>query len=320
MASAAVLIAVSFAVLAVVSLWGRASLPTTSPRLLLVMPAVLLAALGMVALAWPWRDVLREVGAPALLRRHAIAAYFAGEIGKYVPGAIWPIVGRAERSRRLGVARPHAYGSVALSLGLAYLAAGTVLAATLPLAVAAGAPTGRIAWTVVIVPIGLLALHPRVLSTAARAAGTLLRRDIVLPVAPPWGRSVRLAVAYLPAWLLIGLATTAIAVAVAPDATPTVVFAAAVGSWLAGFLMVPAPGGLGVRELAFAVACGLPVATGLAVAATARLVFVTVDLVGFAVGSWVLRSVTDPSVLDDVRPELLPRDAPTLPVEGAVVP
>ena len=273
---------------------------------------MLLAAAGMTGLAWPWRDVMVAVGAPPLARTRTIAAYFAGEVGKYVPGAVWPVIGRAERARRLGVEVAPAYAGVVLSLGLAYLAAGVVFGLGLPVALVGGSDALDAAWALVVVPAGIVLLHPSVLGAGLRFAERVARRPV--PFTPPaWGASIRLAASYLPAWMLIGAATTIVGTVLAPGADPAQLFAAAVGSWIVGFLVIPAPGGVGVREVTFAAACGLPFGTGLAVGVTARLFFVAVDLVGFAIASRALRSA---SVLDDVGGEPLAVDEPATPVES----
>jgi hypothetical protein len=305
-------VALAFAALAFASLAARATIPLDGTKPVALSIAVLLAVAGMTALAWPWREVLHTVGAPHLARTRTLAAYFTGEVGKYVPGGIWPVVGRAERARRLGVDATPAYASVVLSLGLAYLAAGVVFALALPAALLSGNDALASAWVLVVVPIGLVALHPRVLGTALRLAERLARRPIGF-TPPAWRSSIRLAVSYIPAWLLIGGATALIGLVLAPDAEAAQLFAAAVGSWIVGFLVIPAPGGVGVREIAFAAASGLAFDTGLAIAVTARLCFVAVDLVAFALASRALRRG---SVLDDVGGEALAVEAPPITVEA----
>jgi hypothetical protein len=305
-------VAITFAVLALLSLAGRADVPLDGAAPLELLVAWLVAASGMVALAWPWRDVLALVRAPGLRRAATVAAYFAGEVGKYVPGGIWPVVGRAERARRLGVAAGDAYSSVVLSLGLAYLAAGVVFAFALPVALLDGSSPLDPAWTLVVVPVGAALLHPRVLAPVLRLGEQIARRPI--PFEPPaWRDSLRVGASYVPAWLCIGAATTGIGLVVAPDASAPQLFAAAVGSWIVGFLVVPAPGGVGVREVAFAAACGLPFGTGVAVAVAARLGFVAFDLVAFAVSTRVLARA---SVLDDVAGEAGPVVAPSVDVDA----
>lgn len=91
------------------------ALASASPAWLVL--ALVLAGAGIVVVALGWA---RIVGGD---RRLLVAAFFAGEIGKYVPGGVWPIVGRAEHAVRLGVPRGRAYRSVAESLVCFYAAA-----------------------------------------------------------------------------------------------------------------------------------------------------------------------------------------------------
>jgi uncharacterized membrane protein YbhN (UPF0104 family) len=83
--------------------------------------------------------------------------------------------------------------------------------------------------------------------------------------------------------LAIGAATWLVAAALdpgAPDAL-NIVFATVL-SWVVGFLVVPAPGGIGVREAVFVAAATSLSSPGVAaaVAVVARVVFIMVDLLG----------------------------------------
>lgn len=224
----------------------------------LLVAAVLAAGASMGSLALGWRRCLAALGAQEPVGRVA-RWYFAGELGKYVPGGIWPIVGRGELARRGGVPRPVAYQSVAWSLACWYGSA------VLPLAVAAG--------------------HPVVQGRAARLVQRASGGRIGLTVLPaPTIR--RLLVGYLPTWILIG-ATAAFVTAAYDHPVGLRAPAVAVLAWVAGFLAVPVPAGAGVREAVFVAASGLPDGLALVVAVTSRLAFVAVDLVGAAAAAAV---------------------------------
>ena len=78
--------------------------------------------------------------------------------------------------------------------------------------------------------------------------------------------------------------------------------AAAVLSWVVGFVLVPVPGGVGVREAAFVAAAGsLDPGIAAAVAVAARAIFVIVDAVGALIGSASLRRPAASSAPDRVR-------------------
>lgn len=251
-----------------------------------ILLALALAAVGMVAIAVPWRAVLGVLGGSLSLTQ-IVARYFVGELGKYLPGGVWPILGRGELARRAGVPRPAAYGSVLLSLAALYLAAMLVVAVGLPTIVGGDGSEWLLA--LVLLPIGVVALHPRVLGAVVALLARITRRPLDV-VIPSWGTAVFLVVRYVPAWLAIGGATWAVARSLDPSAAIFDVGTAAVLSWIVGFVVVPVPGGVGVREAAFvAAASSLDPGLAAVVAVVTRVLFVVVDAVGAGVGSTMLR-------------------------------
>ncbi len=251
--------------------------------------AVVLAALGMLAIAVPWRHAIRLLG-DDLPVRQVVPRYFLGEIGKYVPGGVWPILGRGELARRGGVRRAAAYGSVFLSLFALYLAAMFVVVGGLPSLLSGDDGTGPIV-VLGLLPLGLVALHPRIVGIGIALVERIARRRLELPV-PPWRSSIALVARYVPAWLAIGGATWAVARSLDPTVGVAEIGAAATLSWLIGFVLVPVPGGVGVREAAFIAAAGsLDSGIAAAVAVAARLIFVIVDAGGALIGSVAIRSL-----------------------------
>jgi uncharacterized membrane protein YbhN (UPF0104 family) len=246
-------------------------------------PTTLLAAgalggLGMVIIGLGWGRTLAVLGVsrPPL---DTLYRYFVGELGKYVPGGIWAVLGRSEMAQRGGVPRQVAYGSTMLALAVTYLAA--VLTSALALAAGAAASGAGVAFLLIgLVVVGVLALHPRVMETVLRLVGRIMRRDLEIPV-PPWRASVGLLLWHVPAWLAIGGATWLVAVSLDPTAPDlrNLLFATTL-SWAAGFVAVPVPGGIGVREAVLvATATSLGSAgVAAAVAIIARVVFVLIDV------------------------------------------
>ena len=242
---------------------------------------------GMTAIAVPWRRAIQLLG-DDMPTGQAIRRYFVGEIGKYVPGGVWPILGRGELAVRWGIRRTTAYSSVLLSLMALYLAAMFVVVAGLPALLSGDDGTGPIA-VLLLLPLGLIALHPRSLGAAIAVVERVSKRDVHLDI-PSWRSSVALVVRYVPAWLAIGGATWAVARSLDPSAGVIEVGTAATLSWLVGFVLVPVPGGVGVREAAFVAAAGsLDPGIAAAVAVAARIIFVAVDALGAAIGSSLLR-------------------------------
>jgi uncharacterized membrane protein YbhN (UPF0104 family) len=194
-------------------------------------------------------------------------------------------------ARRGGVPASIGYGSTVLSLGLTYLAA--ILTVALALVAGAAGREGGWWWQPVLalLPLGVLALHPRVVEAVLRLARRVSRRELAIPV-PRWGVSVGLLVWHVPAWLAIGAATWLVAVALDPGAPDfrNLLFATVL-SWVVGFLVVPAPGGIGVREAVFVAAATSLSSPGVAaaVAVVARVLFIVVDLSGAGLSTAAVR-------------------------------
>lgn len=239
---------------------------------------VALAGAGMTWIAVCWRLALGLSG-PRPGRRRTVAWYYAGEIGKYVPGGVWPVLGRGELARRGGVPRGRAYPSVGLSLVALYMAALALVAALAPLDLATRSSSRAPLALLVLLPLGAAALHPRVLGWGRDLLVRLTGRGSEV-VVPPWRATAGLVAAYLPAWLLIWAATWCASRALVPDPPLLQVGVATMLSWVAGFAAVPVPAGAGVREAVFVAAAGLEPGIAATVAVGSRLAFLVVDVAG----------------------------------------
>ena len=243
-----------------------------------------LSAMSLIGFVWTRMLVTRGHHAPP---RSAMAWYFAGQLGKYVPGGIWPIVGRAELAVRGGVPRPDAYAATGLSMVTTYLAAA--------LAICIGS---LVSWTYPLV--GILGIFGCALGFLA-FANTTLRRTVlaalnrVTPRATALTEPRRLLVltmTHLPAWILMSLSTSVTASAFGADIGIAHMLFITSASWLAGFVVVGVPGGIGVRESVFTALAGTALTPGVAVslALASRVVFIAVDLVGALVANIIART------------------------------
>jgi uncharacterized membrane protein YbhN (UPF0104 family) len=197
-------------------------------------------------------------------------------------------VGRGELAVRHGVARAAAYASVASSLAGLYLAG--ALAAVLLLPAAAGARGGAaVDGVVAFLLVGIGGLHPAVVGGAVRFVERLAKRKLDV-VVPSWRNGIALVVGYLPAWIGVGIAQWFCVRALGLHAPIAHVMFASAVAWCAGFLAIPAPGGIGVRESIFVLTSGMASHDAAAAALLARLAFVVADGLGAAAGAlWMTR-------------------------------
>jgi glycosyltransferase 2 family protein len=201
--------------------------------------AALAIALGCAASGWA---ALFE---RAELRRVLAYSFVASQLGKYIPGGIWQFVGQVGLASDAGVTIARSSVIVPVHIVVQIAAAGSVGALACVLA-----PSAPLVWRfVAIAGAGSLALLDRrllrfVARRIARGLGIRLDGDGGLPSQPAIWR------AYL--WtsgtLLASGAAFAImlsSVDASSHSAPIAIFALA---WLAGFLAVLVPAGLGVRE------------------------------------------------------------------------
>lgn len=269
-----------------------------------IVLGVLLAFLGMSTLGMVWRSVIAALlptGSQPPRRIDVFVWYQFGNLGKYVPGGIFQVVGRGELASRGGVPRSVAYNSVALSMGATYVCGALVSAVLLPFALLEHGSISSTWWVFLAIPLGLGCLHPKILGKvfvlAEKAFGGATERQV-----PTWGDSVVLVSRHAPGWLLNGLACYVVTLTF--DHSPnffTIVFAGIV-SWVAGFLVIFVPSGLGVREAMFTAItqASLGSSTAATVAIVSRLVFVVGDALGAALAAAVRSRVASQPSLSSV--------------------
>lgn len=273
------LIAVGFCVYALARDWDRvsSSLRDSDPMSLGI--AIVFSAASMFWLAVLWQRCLLALDVAVPLPEVAVW-YFVGELGKYIPGGVWQVIGRSELAHRSrGVRRSTSYASTLLSYGVMCMGAAVLCAVMSPF-LATGSDGTSWAWVfapaLVLVPV---AVHPMVVAAGVRVASKISRRSIgIQPL--PWRTMLQLVLWSVPAWFFLGAASAALAQGLGIEANLLRVALAAVAAWVVGFLAVPVPAGAGVREVTFATLSGLAAGPAVAIALLARVVLIGVDALG----------------------------------------
>lgn len=260
--------------------------------------AFVCSAAAMTGLALLWWRCLHLFGSPASAA-DSIAWYFGGELGKYLPGGVWQVLGRGELARRGGhVTRSAAYATTLISYGAMCVGAGVACGLVAPFLALSGRGLGYGWLMVALVPLGLAAIHPAVLGRIL-ALGRRVTKGRLDLQAPPWGRMLVLVLWSVPTWVFTGLAAVLVTESLGFDQSPARVAFAAVAAWIIGFLAIPVPAGAGLRELLFVGISGLVVGPGAAVAALSRLLFIVVDGVGGLLGLGRARAAAAAPPTDD---------------------
>ena len=238
-------------------------------------PGWLVVAFGAVLVFYAlqpelWRLILYalgERGDGVQLR----AVWGKSLLARYVPTSALMVVGRVVLAERVGITMRVCLASIVYELGIGICAAvigGAYFAISLP---SLQHTPARFA-ILVVVPIALIGLHPRVFKPLADWALRKLGRE-PLPKALPYRAILLLLPAYLCGWLLVGAGLFCVASAlhdVSSSKLPEI--AAAYGvAFCISVLTFIVPSGLGAREATLATALkgalhSLTLATAIAVA------------------------------------------------------
>ena len=237
---------------AVVRYWGdvRLSIRSVTPAWGLILLSGVLVLAAYAVLIQTWRVMLSAwEGRVPLAFGEASRIWFVSNLGRYVPGKIWQIAAMSALAQQRGVSPVAATGS-ALIVNLANVLSGFVVALAGGVQLLDATTHGRSGTALVVAAIllaGLLLLPillPPAVAFAGRVTGRMTRAPRV-PARSVWAATVGTGVA----WALYGTAFAFLARGVLPLSGSVWDFVAVYTvSYLAGYLFVPAPGGLGVRE------------------------------------------------------------------------
>ena len=231
----------------------RASGRALAPDWVTVALSMVLVLATYALLVHAWRSLVTAWGS-RLDFVDAARIWSVSNLGRYIPGKLWSIAAMGLLARRVGVSPAAASGSAIIGT-LVNLAAGfsvLLFAGSRVLPTLVPGYQGATTALAVLATVGLLAF-PLLIGPFARAAARLLRREASAISVP--ARTLWLVVASnVVAWVGYGLAFRVFAAALALGSAGNWLDYLAVftGSYLIGYLVLIAPGGIGVRELAMA--------------------------------------------------------------------
>ena len=288
-----VLVVFGFLVLTVVSQWSEIQEKGVHFHFWWLLPAVVVLLLFYALGAVAWDLILRFLGYRIGIGR-AQVAWGQPVLARYVPGSVLYVLGRMLLSERVGVPR---------RITIASLAYEQALSATSAIIFSAyffishpdleGNPL-RFA-VLVLIPLAILVLHPRVFGPLANRALRAFGRE-PLPAVIPMRGIVALLGFYLLNWGVMSIGTYFVARSVSDvsvDEILTVGSAQALG-YVAALATLVAPAGLGIRDAVFAWAVKVAVpggsfALGSLIAIAVRGVLTLVEVIYSLAVTWLGR-------------------------------
>jgi len=270
-----------FVVVLLVKQW-----PQVRPLLRRLDPAAIVAATaavlaGVFGTFRAWRAVLADLGSP-LPQAAGMRVFFLGQLGKYLPGSVWPVLAQMELGRDYEVPER---ASAAAFVVFVLLILGTGLALAVPsiplLSHGAHSPLSAW-WALGALVVAVVVATPPVLNRLLALALRLARRQ---PIPAPLsaagiGRAAGWAVI---SWTCYGLHVFVLASALGSGHGAVLLLQSAgafAAAWCAGFLLIAAPAGAGVREAVLVLLLGAAIGRSQAtvIAVLSRLLFLLADL------------------------------------------
>jgi uncharacterized membrane protein YbhN (UPF0104 family) len=191
--------------------------------------------------------VLRLLGAPSTIAR-VFKLNFATNLGKYLPGGIWPVLGRLSLGPRLGLSRRHVAPGMVLEAGLSIAGGLLVFFASLGFGGALPGSTQPWHWAA-LAALVVFALLPPVFRRVLAFGFRLAKVDAPVPHLS-LAATLGMVAYYAVSWMVAGAAFQLYTLALV-DGAPIDVLRYA-GVWavaaIGGLVVLFAPGGLGVRE------------------------------------------------------------------------
>jgi uncharacterized membrane protein YbhN (UPF0104 family) len=269
-------------------LLGRLSVPSV----LAAMAAVLA---GIYATFLSWRAGLNDLGAPLPLTG-GMRVFFLGQLGKYLPGSVWPAVTQMRLGRDYQVP-PRASGAAVVVFMLMLVGSGLLVG--LPVMPLLGDDAAdEYHWLLLVLPLAMLLAAPPVLNRVIAQALRVARRP-AMPSRLSAGGILWVAGWSIVAWLLYGLQVFVLARQLGAEGgwllllQCTGAFAVAFAS---GPLLLVVPAGAGVREAALLLLLGPTITAPRAavVAVVSRLLFIVGDLAWAGAAALAARRARQP--------------------------
>jgi hypothetical protein len=231
--------------------WDGVSSGLTRIGWLSAVEALLALLVAQFANLKVWQVLLAGLGSP-LRTRVAGRILLVGQLGKYLPGSVWPVLTQMELGAQAKVPRPRSATASALAMLMSLVVGLVIAVVTIPFA---AVRSGDYLWVFLLLPFALAFFHPKVLNPLLGWLAKLTKRTpLETPVS---GRTIAVAAAWqVMAWLFQCLQIWILAEKFGTPMGHLVLIALSAWAfaWCVGFVIILAPAGAGPRDLLLVVA------------------------------------------------------------------
>ncbi len=180
--------------------------------------------------------------------------FFISQLGKYIPGSVWPVLAVTAMTRKYRISAERAASGGLLALFLSLITGGSLgIAVTLAAVPGAGGATW---WLLLLIPVAIVVARPSVVFKMLNFGLRTIKRPPLEPSVRPGEYALAVGSSAF-SWVFMGRQCWALCGA----GRRSMALAAGRGrgfalAYTAGTLFVPAPAGVGVREAVLTFALG----------------------------------------------------------------
>ncbi len=241
-----------------------------------------------------WRMILKQLG-HKLSFYSSLKYWMFAELGRYIPGKLWYVMGRAYFGKKEGIRRSVVLLSTFLELSI--LSVTSIIVFLIGVTFVTQLDFTIIGLSILAILILLIAIHPKIFNYFFNLALKLLKRK-QHRVSIPYNKMLKIIVVVVLMWIVHGSAFYLTSKAIYPLELSLAAFALFVGvfaiSWFIGFASFLTPGGIGVREaiMTYFLSFYIPSSFAVIMAVAFRLVLIVVEF-GFGAVLFSLHNFFD---------------------------
>lgn len=226
--------------------------------------SVIIVCLAYFSAAFGWICTIKKLKQKLSLK-NGLLIFFKAQISKYIPGTIWSYIGRIYMAKKQKI--PKTITFISLILEAVFLVSTSAMMSFLVLLPYLGQRVfSHYLVYFIIATIPILSLHPRVLNFLIYIISKVLKKrktDIRIR----YYDLLEIFGIYVLRGIFLGVGFIAFSNAIYPISFVNwpLLFGISILSWLAGYLFVIAPGGMGVKEAVIAFLLKPVMPTGIAI-------------------------------------------------------
>ena len=234
-----------------------------------------------------WQKIITKFG-QALNFRSAYWIMATSQISKYIPGGIWFTISRMQLADKKGLRSEVTAFSVIIETCLIFLT-GIIL---MLISMITGAHLISLYLILPLLIISILFLYPPLLKIFADFMVKILKRPKV-DLRLSFGDILMLSLFYFGVWIsqIIGFFLLINSFYPVPVVNFPYIALTYISSWIGGFVVIYAPGGIGIREgiMSFLLSKILPVGLSVGFSVIARVWTIIYEVIVFATGQLLLK-------------------------------